>query len=69
MISKKIVEKIISNLNDRSGCGIDGFDSGIQREIIEDLENVVLNQLKILIEDKTESEIAQEILQEVYAED
>ena len=68
MIAKKIVAEIIKELNDRS-CGIDNCDRGIQAEIVKCLEAIVVKQLKLLTQDKTESEIAQEILQEVFSKD
>jgi hypothetical protein len=40
--AQKIVKEIIGDLNDRRGCGIDGLDDDIQREIRKTWTDIVL---------------------------
>lgn len=45
VVSKKIVERIIEDLNDRSGIGIDSLDDDIQEEIKESWIKIVEEEL------------------------
>jgi len=49
-IVEKIVNEIVSDLNDRRGCGIDGFDDEVQNEIKESWKNIVLENIQELAE-------------------
>lgn len=40
-LAEKIVAAVLSNLNNRSGLGLDGIDEATKAEIIEDLEDTV----------------------------
>ena len=45
VVAKRIVEKIIEDLNDRSGVGIDSLDDDIQEEIKDSWIKIVEKEL------------------------